>query len=270
LNTTTESNRRPFSIERMAAEHVEAMKDPEYARRVAAEEEAAKAEKAAKAEADRIEWADGSLRRSTIRRALTPRDIAMVTGEAHDATPAMKLCSQWFDEWLKGDERDERWRPWLWVGGGRGIGKTLAAATLIRRCALTYPRGRVSYVRMSDLIRIQRARDSFKTKDVDEADEMMGEIVESAFVVLDEIGQEPETHRELARQAFADFVEARRSHGGPTLVLSNKSAATIRERFRSDWYDPRTESRLSEILVRDANGKGLHDLGGTDLRGEPI
>ncbi len=202
-----------------------------------------------------------------ISRRLGADDIEKIASGSQFDTASLKAARRWIEEARKPEgERMSWWAPWLWLGGPRGVGKTMAAAWVIHEMRHV-PAG---YITFLELCRLAKHRESFKTAEAEEAEEKFERIAKRPLLVLDEVGQESEAIREMAKITLHDLVDIRRHVRGLTLVLSNKSGDTIRQRFADDWYDSRTESRLRQLLTRDANGKGLHDIKGEDLRGEPI
>ena len=205
--------------------------------------------------------------RSGISRRLGADDIDKIASGAQYDTASLKSVRKWIVEARKPEgERMSWWGPCLWLGGPRGVGKTMAAAWAIHEMLHVD----ATYITFLELCRIAKHRESFKTAEAEEAEERFERIAKRPLLVLDEVGQESEAIREMAKITLHDLVDIRRHVRGLTLVLSNKSGDTIRQRFADDWYDSRTESRLRQLLTRDANGKGLHDIKGEDLRGEPI
>lgn len=204
---------------------------------------------------------------SGIVRRLGPDDIEKIASGSQFDTASLKAARRWISEARKTDgEEMSWWGPWLWLGGPRGVGKTMAAAWVIHEMRHMH----ATYVTFLELCRLAKHRESFKTAEAEEAEEKFERIAKRPLLVLDEVGQESEAIREMAKITMHDLVDIRRHVRGLTLVLSNKSGDTIRQRFADDWYDSRTESRLRQLLTRDSNGKGLHDIKGEDLRGEPI
>ncbi len=204
---------------------------------------------------------------SGIIKRLHRDDIAKIADGTQYDTASLQAARRWIGEARKPEgERMSWWGPWLWLGGDRGIGKTMAAAWVFHE--MRHAEGR--YVTFVELCRIAKQRESFKRSEAEEADEEFRSVAGYPLLTLDEVGSEPEEYRSIAKTTLHDIVDIRRRVNGLTLVLSNKSAATIRQRFADDWYDSRTESRLRQLLTRDRNGKGLHDIKGEDLRGEPI
>jgi hypothetical protein len=202
------------------------------------------------------------LRTSGIKRHLAdgdpekgiPSDERLILDGLLKQVPAVRIVRLWGERWEAGG------RPTLWLNGPRGVGKTLAAGERIAEWG-----GR--YVSFQQLIRDTQARER-GTRD---AQAQWGRTYAAqALVVLDEVGLEEDRQKDHARIALHEFIEVRRRHATPTIILSNKRGDVIRERFRTNWYDKRTESRLAQVLFRDAAGKGLHDVGGEDMRGEAI
>jgi DNA replication protein DnaC len=238
--------------------------DPEW-------QEAVRQQEARRAR-ENAEW---PLRASGIIKVLKPADTRAVLADELDETPAMRMVDAWVAQALEPSTRSPRWRNWLWVSGAPGGGKTMAAAKATRRLcpweADTEKRQRQPrYVLFRDLMDAERKLRGFDRRDREEGRDVIEGAVQGYFVVLDEVGQELEADANLARLALHNFVDQRQASQGLTLVLSNKSAVDIDGRFRSEWYDQRTESRLKALLSRGPNGEALRDVKGRDLRGEPL
>lgn len=246
----------------------------ERARDAAAEREkdpAWIAECAARAERDRREAAEWPYRASGIAGHIKPADLEMLMAHKLEDSPAAVLVRKWIRQWREPQERTDRWRPWLWLGGPCGTGKTMAAAEAIGMVSPSRESPRARYVTFRELINAHRNVRSFDRDTKTAAVERLEASTFGAFVVLDEVGQEAEADRDLARQALADFVEHRQSDTGLTLILTNKGGAEIRRRFSREvgWYDERTESRLRALLTRSPSGGAFLDIKGQDMRGEP-
>lgn len=195
------------------------------------------------------------LRASGIAKHLADGDEELILGGKLEPVAAVKLVRLWARLYEVHGAK-----PWLWLNGPRGIGKTLAAGECIANWG-------ARYVSFQQLIRDTTARERGSR----DAQASWARIYAGQFlIVLDEVGLEEDRQKDHARIALHEFVEVRRRRATPTIVLSNKRGDTIRERFRTNWYDKRTESRLAQVLFRDADGRGLHELAGTDLRGEDI
>lgn len=220
--------------------------------------------------------AQGDLRRARIADSgiagrLEDGDIGLVLGDL-DRTPAYVRVESWIRQLTHPEERRPTWGPWLWLGGPRGVGKTLAAAWAIAEVG-----GR--YTTMRGLIEDTAAEHRRRSGLTRGPGTWHSRYAAQCLLVLDEVGQEDaegrrdvvEAARAAARHALHELVDHRRRRSTPTLVLSNKSAASIRERFASGIYDARTESRLRQVLTRDRDtGAGLHDVGGEDRRGGAV
>lgn len=220
--------------------------------------------------------AQGDLRRvrlgeSGIARRLEEGDAGVILG-GPARTPAYALVSAWVEQLTDPSKRRPTWGPWLWIGGPRGVGKTLAAAWAIAEVG-----GR--YVTMRQLMEDTAAEQRRRSGLTRGPGAWHGRYAAQCLLVLDEVGQEDaegrreqvDASRALARHALHELVEHRRRKSTPTLVLTNKSAEAIRARFASGHYDSRTESRLRQLLTRHRDTRvGLHDIGGDDLRGEAV
>ena len=162
-------------------------------------------------------------------------------------------------------ERDTPQR-WLLLAGSTGIGKSVAAGWLLARDG-----GR--YATVHELVELHATLSrGLAPTTLDEANARLRRLVESRVLVLDELGQELQAAN--LRAALHWLVEARAAMAQSsryTLVMSNLDANTLRERFRSGVYDPRTESRLRPLLWRQRDGGGIWELSDRrDGRGAPI
>lgn len=212
---------------------------------------------------------------SGIRPRLEDGDAGIIL-RGPRVTPSFARVEAWVWQLMNPEHRSPTWGPWLWLGGPRGIGKTLAAAWAIAEVGGRYVTMRGM---MLDQEREQRRRAGL-LYGRDAGPTFAARYGVHALVVLDELGQEePEggtreavsKARGLAKVALHEFVDHRKGKTTPTIVLTNKSAASIRQRFSDGTYDQRTESRLRQLLTRDKTTRaGLHDVGGDDLRGESI
>ena len=223
-------------------------------------------ERAAQGDQRRARIAD-----SGIAKRLEEGDVGIVVGTP-ERTPAFVRVESWLRQLTHPEERRPTWGPWLWLGGPRGVGKTLAACWAIGEVG-----GR--YVTMRQLMEDTQAEHRRRAGLTRAPSTWQARYSAQCLLVLDEVGQEDaegrrdavEAARGLARHALHDLVDHRKRTSTPTLVLTNKSADVIRERFRAGVYDQRTESRLRQLLTRDRDtGKGLHDVGGEDKRGEAV
>lgn len=191
------------------------------------------------------------IRSSGIARHLADGDERLILDGTATSTEALVLVRRWVRDYEKNAAG-----PWLWIGGPVGVGKTLAAAHAIAAWG-----GR--YVSFLDVMRMHQDRERHMRGAVGAWDRLGGQ----HLVVIDEVGLEEDSQAGRARLALHEFVEQRRKRATPTIALTNKSGAVIRARFASDHYDKRTASRLGQVLFKDRAGSGLHDVGGTDLRG---
>lgn len=191
------------------------------------------------------------IRASGIASHFADGDERVILDGTAKRTESLAIVRTWMADYEK-----RMGAPWLWLGGPVGVGKTLAAAHAIAAWG-----GR--YVSFLDVIRIHQDRD----RQVKGADARWRRLGGQHLVVLDEVGLEEDAQLSRARVALHEFVEARRKRSTPTIALTNKAGAVIRQRFAADVYDKRTASRLGQVLWKDRHGSGLHDVGGTDLRG---
>lgn len=247
--------------EKMGAAAAERERDPVWC--------AARDREEAKRKREDAEW---PYRASGVAAYLKVSDLDMLIANEVQAHPVAKLVRGWINMHLDPSTRIDRWAPWLWVSGSCGVGKTIAAAEAIGRVSPRMESPRSRYVTFRSLMQAHRDARGWNREAAEKANELMEASARGHLVVLDEVGQELEADKDLARLALHDFVDRRQHSSGITLVLSNKAAAEIRRRFSPDteWYDSRTESRLRSLLFRGPNGEGLRDVKGVDLRGAPL
>jgi hypothetical protein len=187
-------------------------------------------------------------------------DVTRIVRDELEPREALRLMQAFASEARMSPKR------WMIIGGGTGVGKSVAAGWLLARSG-----GR--YVTIHELVELHSAlAKPLAPATMDEINERLDALVHACVVVLDELGQE--TNAPLARAALHWFVEARIAVPQSTrwtVVMGNRSAAAIRERFTSGVYDARTESRLRPVLWRNALGAGIWDLADkVDGRGAPL
>lgn len=221
----------------------------------------------AKRKREDAEW---PYRASGVAAYIKSSDLDMLIANEVQACAVTKLVRGWVDQYLDATTRIDRWAPWLWVAGSYGIGKTIAAAEAIGRVSPTVDNPRSRYVTFRVLMQAHRDARGWNREAADKATELMEASARGHLVVLDEVGQELEADKDLARLALHDFVDRRQHSKGITLVLSNLDSTEIRRRFSVEWYDRRTESRLRSLLSRGPNGEGMRDVKGVDMRGAPL
>lgn len=192
-------------------------------RRVREEREAA-----ARAKADRSQrmW----------RIADMPIDRAMVAkvvdGDIAN-TPAMDAVRKWVDA-----RKANTGKPTLVLLGGAGTGKTLAAAWAIAHCRDGH------YTRIRDIANLYRAGFGDDAKD-------FVRLLESDLLVIDELTTERDA--DLGRAALHEVIDERQHKDRPTILIANRTAAELRER-----YDARTIDRLREgAVVVALSGKSM-------------
>ncbi|AKF08869.1 hypothetical protein DB32_006018 [Sandaracinus amylolyticus] len=170
------------------------------------------------------------LARSGIR--LRPDDRKALMNDELYPTQALRDVKRW----LAAATRTPNPGPnFLFVTGGTGLGKTVAAAW-----ALTRQGGRFVTMETFLLDYARYLRDVSR----DRAAELERErYAAPGLLVLDELGTEADAV--LARTALSWLVDARcarRRH--LTIVLSNLAEADVVARFTAGIYDPRTWDRL--------------------------
>lgn len=173
----------------------------------------------------RIAAAAAPVRLAAMKKAcvlMPERDLLAISrGEARD-TEALSIVRSWQAQ-LATPPEDRR--PWLFLLGQAGIGKTYAAA-----CALAEAHdGRL--IRASQLVTVM-----YPSYD----DDSHGEVHTGWFGVLEDLGVEFDEKR--FSPALAEYLETRLDK--PTIVTSNLSAQAIRDR-----YDPRLADRIRDLAV---------------------
>lgn len=177
------------------------------------------------------------------------RDVAAIVHEQLRDREALAIVRTW---WAEG----EPVRPWLFLGGTTGVGKTWAAAWAIAD-------GGGRYLACTHLIRAAAAvREARGPVQIEFATAAWTAIVSAPLLVLDELGREPLA---TTRDALHDLVDQRGAR--PTLVLSNVAGKRLREAFVTGDLDARTASRLAPLVLRDSRGRACWDVVGDDMRG---
>lgn len=141
---------------------------------------------------------------------------------------------------------------WLFVCGGVGTGKTVAAGF-----ALSQIGG--AYTTMQAMLAEYNARQRRTNRDGD--DPFPRRLERASLVVLDELGTERADQADLAREVMFRLVSRRQSRRRMTLVLTNDDVRACRARFEGGAYDVRAYSRLLPMW-------SLLDCGGESLRRE--
>lgn len=198
---------------------------------------------------------------SPIRDSLGEGDEARILRDRCEPTKALRAVQHWVGKWT-GDAASVT-RPWLILAGPTGVGKTMAAAWAIAEVG-------ARYVRFPDLIQDWRSHRRLESMEGHERQRNAFRVKYGfpGFMVLDELGIEGPGDLDEARTALHEFAEIRQRWAHRTLVLTNKSATELAERFKSGQYDARTLSRIERLLVTDREGNPMLalELGGTDMR----
>lgn len=187
-------------------------------------------------------------------------DVTRIVRGELQAREALALVQGW--------ARPERVQRWLIVAGRTGVGKSVAAGWLIARDG-----GR--YVTIDELAQLHSSLErGLAPQTHDEVLGRLRKLVEARVLVVDELGKETRPRAPVVASALHWLVEARQAVPQAdrwTLVMSNLDSSVLRERFRTGWYDTRTESRLRPLLWRRKDGGGIWELADArDGRGEPI
>lgn len=120
--------------------------------------------------------------------------------------------------------------------GGMGTGKTVAAAWW-----LSHVRGRALTIHEAVRIFSRWKRATYKPEEAEAALERLARI---DCLMLDELGQESDADADYARELLHWIVDRRQSARRRTLIVTNLSAADLRDRFVRKVYDGRTGDRL--------------------------
>lgn len=155
---------------------------------------------------------------------LPARDITAIATDAVKRTGALDAARQWCDPFRVGPITDDV-RPWLFLIGSAGVGKSFAAAWMIAEAG----RGRV--IRASQLVAVMCP--SYD-------DESYGKIDTGDPGVLEDLGAEHDEKRFAS--ALGEYFETRLNT--PTIITSNLSAADLRNR-----YDARLLDRVRDRAV---------------------
>lgn len=224
--------------------------------RLLTEEEAQAFDRSLKAESRRER-----LMSSPIRDSLGEGDEHRILRDKCEPTKALRAVQAWVSKWA-GDAASVT-RPWLIMAGPTGVGKTMAAAWAIAEVG-------ARYVRFPDLIQDWRSHKRLESMEGHEKQRnaFRSKYGFAGFVILDELGIETPGEADEARTALHEFAEIRQRWGHRTLVLTNKSAVELADRFKSGQYDQRTLSRIERLLVTGRDGKPMLalELGGNDMR----
>lgn len=160
--------------------------------------------------------------------------------------------------WVAAHRRPKAGRPappsWLFVCGGVGVGKTVAAGHAISQIGGVY-------VTMQALLAEYVARSKRNNRDGD--DPFPHRFERASLVVLDELGTERADQADLAREVVFRLVSRRQSRRRMTLVLTNDDTKACRARFEGGAYDVRAYSRLLPMW-------SLLDCGAESMRRERV
>lgn len=183
-------------------------------------------------------WPD-RLRSSGIIPELHDDDIPRL--ERDECLPTRPLAI--VKRWVAAHRRPSVARPppsWLFMCGGRGVGKTVAAGWTIAQIG-------GAYTTMLGLLEEYQARSKRQNRDGD--DPFPRRLERAGLVVLDELGAERDEHAALAREVVFRLVSRRQSRRRMTLVLTNDDVAACRQRFASGVYDERAHDRLQPMAA---------------------
>lgn len=148
-------------------------------------------------------------------------------------TDAVKAVHRWIDALA-----ERKGKPTLVLLGGPGTGKTIAAG-------VAYSRQRdAEYRKMRDVANLYRAG-------FGEDAERWQRMLTRTLVIVDELTTERDV--DLGRAALHELIDERQPRRRATLLIANRTASEIRER-----YDARTIDRLREgAVVVSLSGKSM-------------
>lgn len=157
------------------------------------------------------------------RIPITASDERMLIDDALTETRCLRAVR----EWLESSDP----RPWLFLSGTVGRGKTVAASW-----ALIRGNNGSGYISGRELERVFTARygDEIKTQE---------SVLNAPTLVVDDIGRERDAASMTA--ALLDVVDYRRSAHDRTIAITNLT----RQQFNERYADERLVSRLSECAL---------------------
>ncbi len=158
------------------------------------------------------------LEESGIADHMTDAACSLVVRNEQASAPAIDHVKEWLGTSI----------PMLALFGGRGVGKTVAAAFLLARQA-------GSYVEADELVRL-------RTAGFGPDRERYERLLQASVLVVDELGLE--RNEEIARLAMHDVVNKRQRSRTRTLALGNLDHAAFTAR-----YDSRTHDRMREVAI---------------------
>ena len=136
-------------------------------------------------------------------------------------------------------------KPWLFLHGGVGTGKTHLAVAIALNQIERYPNRSVLFLVVPDLLDHLRA--TFDPSKGIDYDERFEEIRRADLLVLDDLGTENTTP--WAREKLFQIVNHRYNERIPTVVTSNHDVHAIEDRIRSRLLD----QRLTTAVWMDAD-----------------
>jgi DNA replication protein DnaC len=174
-------------------------------------------------------WTEEQKVRRARSESLTNSGICILSDQARnlivtrsaEATTAYSTV----ESWLAGRER-----PWLFLSGKTGVGKSMAAAAA---CASTKS---AKWVRVDDAVRVFAGMFG---KDL----ERQEKLCETWLLVVDDVGVEHERDAPLVESLLLKLIDHRASaKHRPTIVTTNLTSNDFKARYAS----PRLHSRMAE------------------------
>jgi len=198
---------------------------------------------------DQAQWGD-RLRSSGIFDELDDdAKRAVLANRARPELPTERVKEWWSVRRPLDPDQAPSGPPWLFLCGGKGCGKSTAAAHVLAREWGLYT---IMSTLMADYTTWKRA------KPHERHSSMFERYKRSGVLVLDELGMEKDSEAEAAREAFFALVNGRQSKRTHTIVISNLSRDLVIKRVKTGVYDERSHDRLRSIsLVLGFEGQSL-------------
>ena len=125
----------------------------------------------------------------------------------------------------------------LLLTGSNGAGKTYVASIILQYCYSYYFSARM--ITFKELI-----SKVFKGEDY-------SAYLEADFLALDELGAEVSLKSDAEKSLLEDFLKQRFTKGKPTIICSNLSTPSLKERYGNTFYSMLSEFVKVEITSKD-------------------
>ena len=160
--------------------------------------------------------------------------------------------------------------PDLYLCGPVGSGKTRLACTVLNEAWRSDKRS-AAFVRVPMLLYRLQPRDSMDPY------EMFDRLIETALVVLDDLGAEREAATDYTRRTLLMLYEARHDSGRRTVWTSNRTPRAIGESMGDDRLASRIAGRCRIVALEGRDWRlrqaephtAAGNVGGADRRGRP-